>query len=195
MPKSSEGKNSINKSKNELAEDAALDELVEHSSDFLLQIWLLIDKMLPEQLALTNVGGPKIVRATGQPILSKMLYTNYMMFLCVSTSLNEKGSLTMSELSRVIAVPVSTATRMVDWMVENQYAERLTDPGDRRIVRVALTHDGLTLSKEIKKFLFEHVAGFIKDLPEEQRKHLLANTKEVINVWTSAVEGSKLPLV
>src|SRR5947209_6699489 len=41
----------------------------------------------------------------------------------------------MGELSKALDVPLSTATRIVDGLVEHGYAERVNDPDDRRIVR------------------------------------------------------------
>ncbi len=49
---------------------------------------------------------------------------------------------TMGELSRLLDVPLSTATRIVDWLVQSGFAERLDDPQDRRVVRVGLTSKG-----------------------------------------------------
>ena len=48
----------------------------------------------------------------------------------------------MGELSRMLDVPLSTATRIMDWLVKSGYAERLPDAQDRRVVRVGLTQNG-----------------------------------------------------
>jgi len=40
--------------------------------------------------------------------------------------------LTMSELSNELNVPMSTATRIVDWLVRGDMVERANDPNDRR---------------------------------------------------------------
>ena len=159
-------------------------------SDFLLQIWLMVDKMLPEQFTEIR-DGLKIALPdpNGRQRLSTV-YSNYMLFLCVSNTLNEKESLTMGQLSRTISVNFSAATHMVDWMVASDYAIRLTDSDDRRIVRVALTDKGRNLSKDAKKFLFEHVVEFWRRLPNEQRKSLLINMKEVIDAGTAVLEDS-----
>src|SRR5512135_3760582 len=53
--------------------------------------------------------------------------------------------ITMGDLSRILGVPFSTATRMVDWLVDNGYVQRLADPDDRRVVRVELTEAGKEL--------------------------------------------------
>jgi len=53
-------------------------------------------------------------------------------------------------------VPFSTATRMVDWFVDNGYAQRLPDPEDRRVVRVALTDSGRELYQTIERYMVQH---------------------------------------
>ncbi len=51
----------------------------------------------------------------------------------------------MGKLSEAAGVPPSTATRMVDWLVEGGYAERFANLEDRRIARVGLTETGREL--------------------------------------------------
>src|SRR5215470_4381548 len=53
--------------------------------------------------------------------------------------------LPMGEFSKSLDIPLSTATRVVDGLVEGGFAARTADPEDRRVVRVALTADGLEL--------------------------------------------------
>lgn len=72
----------------------------------------------------------------------------------------ERDSLTMGELSLALEVPDSTATRIVDWLVKSDYAERQADPADRRVVRVRLTRTG----KATYKMLDEHICGRLKHL-------------------------------
>jgi DNA-binding MarR family transcriptional regulator len=48
----------------------------------------------------------------------------------------------MGELSSELKIPVSTATRLADWLVQSDIIERFSDPDDRRIVRVRLTEAG-----------------------------------------------------
>ena len=57
-------------------------------------------------------------------------------FFNTSGALYRTENLTMGELSKSIAAPMSSTTRMVNWLVDNGYAVRLSDPDDRRIVRV-----------------------------------------------------------
>ena len=90
-------------------------------------------------------------------------------FYNLSSTLYHHSNLTMGELSQYLAVPLSTATRMVDWWVENEFAQRLNDPEDRRVVRVSLTDIGQKLHELIEKSLSESVQQCLNCLtPEEQ---------------------------
>jgi DNA-binding MarR family transcriptional regulator len=150
-----------------------------------------VDKILPEHLShLKDV--PKNPKFEGKDNINlHTSYSNYMLFLCVAATLNEKGSLTMGELSRAISVPLSTATRMVDWMVDRDYAERLSDSSDRRIVRVALTANGHKLSQEAKGYLFEHATAVLRRLPKATQKFLLINMKDVMGAWEAVLDESQ----
>jgi len=79
------------------------------------------------------------------PILSKKkprLNAHPFTFYRMGSILYRDTNPTMRELSRALSVPLSTATRMVSLWVDNGWARRLSDPDDRRIVRVVLTDSG-----------------------------------------------------
>jgi DNA-binding MarR family transcriptional regulator len=80
--------------------------------------------------------------------------------------------ITMGDLSRILGVPFSTATRMVDWLVNNGYIQRLADPDDRRIVRVALTETGKELSRAMNDLLLESAEKVMYNFSVEERKEL-----------------------
>src|SRR5512140_2230607 len=63
--------------------------------------------------------------------------------------------ITMGDLSRILGVPFSTATRTVEWLVNNGYAQRLADPEDRRVVRVEPTEAGNELYRAMNNLLLE----------------------------------------
>lgn len=86
---------------------------------------------------------------------------------------HHREPLTMGELSEKLDVPLSTATRMVDWMVESGYLERLADPEDRRIVRVALTETGRQLYQTINEFVKHRVELLLRRFTPEDREDLV----------------------
>lgn len=88
--------------------------------------------------------------------------------------------LTMGEISKTLNVPLSTATRIVDWLVSNNYAVRLTDADDRRVVRVSLTESGHAMYREIDNFFIERVESIFKNFSNEERRNFLELLKKVV---------------
>jgi DNA-binding MarR family transcriptional regulator len=80
--------------------------------------------------------------------------------------------ITMGDLSRILGVPFSTATRTVDWLVDNGYVQRLADPEDRRVVRVELTGAGKELYRAMNDLFLESAEQFLFNLSHEERKEL-----------------------
>jgi DNA-binding MarR family transcriptional regulator len=73
-----------------------------------------------------------------------------------------EGPLTMSELSRQMEIPTSSATRIIDWMTKNDYVERLPDADDRRIVRVGLTEEGRQAYAALNDLILESFQRILK---------------------------------
>jgi DNA-binding MarR family transcriptional regulator len=80
--------------------------------------------------------------------------------------------ITMGDLSRILGVPFSSATRTVDWLVNNGYVQRLADPEDRRVVRVELTESGKELYRAMNNLLLESTEQFLHNFSLEERKEL-----------------------
>jgi DNA-binding MarR family transcriptional regulator len=78
----------------------------------------------------------------------------------------------MGDLSRILGVPFSTATRTVDWLVNNNYIQRLADPDDRRVVCVELTGAGKELYEVINNLLLEMTEQFLSNFSPDERKDL-----------------------
>jgi DNA-binding MarR family transcriptional regulator len=80
--------------------------------------------------------------------------------------------ITMGDLSRILGVPFSTATRTVDWLVNNGYVRRLADPEDRRVVRVEPTEAGKALNMAMNNLLVENAEQFLQNFSLDERKEL-----------------------
>jgi DNA-binding MarR family transcriptional regulator len=80
--------------------------------------------------------------------------------------------ITMGDLSRILGMPFSTATRTADWLVENGYVQRMADPEDRRVVRVVLTGAGKELYRAMNDHLLESAEQFLHNFSLEERKEL-----------------------
>jgi DNA-binding MarR family transcriptional regulator len=87
----------------------------------------------------------------------------------------------MGELSDALSVPLSTATRMVDWLVKNGYAQRLPDPEDRRIVRVTLTSNGRKIYKAIESYIEQRFEQILSCLTVEEQGTLYTLLSRVMS--------------
>ena len=80
--------------------------------------------------------------------------------------------ITMGDLSRILGMPFSSATRTADWLVDSGYVQRLADPEDRRVVRVELTRAGKELYWAMNNHLLESAEQFLHNFSLEERKEL-----------------------
>jgi DNA-binding MarR family transcriptional regulator len=87
----------------------------------------------------------------------------------MSRLLYEGKPLTMGELSEKLMIENYTATRLVSWWVKEGLAERLGDPNDRRIVRVAQTEKGRQFNEIMEDMIVRRVQKLQERLtPDEQ---------------------------
>lgn len=84
-----------------------------------------------------------------------------------------ENPLTMSELSAELNVPMSTATRIVDWLVRGNMVERVNDPKDRRVVRVGMSKSGRELYETAMAYTKQRIARLLKDFTMEEQTQLL----------------------
>lgn len=110
---------------------------------------------------------------------------NPIAFIRTGIILNRNANPTMSELSQALAVPLPTVTRIVDWFVDNGYAQRLSDASDRRVVRVAQTEKGRRLHEAIAGLMAQSVQEVIGCLTDQEQATLLTILRKV----TSASKG------
>lgn len=90
--------------------------------------------------------------------------------------------MTMRELGAALGVPLSTATRMVDSLVEAGYAKRLPDHEDRRIVRVALTNPGKKLYATFNEFFNRRVEEFLHHFTPQEREAMIVLMQKGVEV-------------
>ena len=99
---------------------------------------------------------------------------------------HHQGPITMGDLSRELGVPLSTATRTMDWLVNNGYAERLPDPNDRRIVLVGLTRAGEETYHAISRFMLDRVEQAMSQLSPAERETFVSLLNKVLNAFEEA---------
>ncbi len=137
-----------------------------------VQVWNRFEDALAKELAAkddSNKVGEKDSR----------LNAVHSMLFRVGTSLASNNSVTMGELSTALSVPLSTATRVVDMLVEEGYVQRLDDPDDRRIVRVEFTDRGKEFYGIMDGYINERVWQIAACLKEDELETLLALLNKV----------------
>ncbi len=92
-----------------------------------------------------------------------------------------EAPMTMGELASAAEVPLSTATRLVDTMVDNGYAERLSDPDDRRVVRVQFTPTGAELYQALDELIQRRITSILRDFSDEECRALLRLSHKVMH--------------
>jgi len=123
-----------------------------------VQVWNKFEDSIAREIATR--------RSLGQPAAESRFGTN--LLFRVGTSLSASPSLTMGELSEALSVPLSTATRVVNALVEGGYVHRFSDPEDRRVVRVAFAPKGKKLFRFIESRISERVRKIASYLSEDE---------------------------
>jgi DNA-binding MarR family transcriptional regulator len=85
-----------------------------------------------------------------------------------------EGPQPMSRVADDAGIAPPTATRTLDGLVERGYAERSTDPGDRRAVYASLTPAGRA-AVAAKAEEFEELRGQIADVFDEEEQERAAD--------------------
>lgn len=85
--------------------------------------------------------------------------------------LAEHGPITMTDFSELLMVPLSTATRMVERLIEKDLSVRSRIEDDRRVVRVELSDQG--------KKLHQHFAQHKREMSREMLAPLSHGEREI----------------
>jgi DNA-binding MarR family transcriptional regulator len=93
----------------------------------------------------------------------------------------QKKLLSMGELSEALGTPLSTTTRMADWLVESGFVERLSDPEDRRVVRLALTEMGREQYHAIDEFIKRRIEQTFSSITPEEWENLVVLLRKLVD--------------
>ena len=93
--------------------------------------------------------------------------------------LSTRGVLRMSALGRALGTTVSTATGIVDRLVERNLVERAADPADRRIVLVRLTGAGHETLERVSALTRDRMAELLARLDARELR-TVAEAMEIL---------------
>jgi len=111
----------------------------------------------------------------------------------VLLEIDEHGHMTMGQLSSNLKLDLSTLSRTVDNLVAKKFVARLRDEGDRRLVWIRLTEDGVSTCNEIHKVNDENCLNIFNNIPQSERDSMIRNFEALIQAYldheTSIEEG------
>jgi DNA-binding MarR family transcriptional regulator len=115
-----------------------------------------------------NLKNSGMVNFEDRPILFRIL-----IFLS-----RNKTPPTMGELSGELGIPLSSATRIVDGLVNANLLARINDPQDRRVVRIQMSEHGKQFSQTATNHIKQHITNLLDNFsPTEQEQLLQLVTK------------------
>ena len=88
-------------------------------------------------------------------------------------ALFQSGPVSMGELARSLFLEPSTATRMVDQLVNKGLAVRVEDAADRRVCRVQISTAGRDLASKIRKELIREHRAVLREVPAGSREAVI----------------------
>lgn len=92
------------------------------------------------------------------------------MYYCIQTLKEHGESLSMSELARFTHSPKQQMTKTVDRLTECNFAERVPDPNDRRIIRLKLTQQGKAFTEHFLSEKAGYYQNLFEEMPPEERE-------------------------
>lgn len=144
--------------------------------DDLVSLFPRLRATLPADLAKAKA---RLHELDGKSFGDHHIYTFYRIGALID---RHPAPMTMHELSDALGVPLSTATHIVDSLVESGYVKRVPDSADRRIVRVALTPTGAKLYATFNDFFNRHVKEFLSRFTQEERENMIALMQKAVDV-------------
>ncbi len=87
---------------------------------------------------------------------------------------------TMGELSTELDIPLSSTTRIVDWLVSADFVERCPDAHDRRVVRVCMTDTAREFIRTGGEFVKQRIAQLLSNFTLEEQTQLLQRMNKLL---------------
>ncbi len=136
---------------------------------------LRVDVMQPEHVQ-------RLTRQLEQTRSSANSHEDYTFLFRIFTRLADAETPpTMSELSAYLALPFSSTTRLVDWLVRAELVERIHDAHDRRVVRVRMTAGGEQLYQLGREYNKQQIARLLKNFSAAEQTQLLSLLNKLLD--------------
>ncbi|RNC67698.1 MAG: MarR family transcriptional regulator [Desulfuromonadales bacterium] len=98
-----------------------------------------------------------------------LTYNQYKMLLTIY----DKGSCPLNLLARELEIAMSSASEMVDRLVNQGFVYRVVDEGNRRQVIIYTTEKGEELIREVRRGIIENYRSLLARLPDKDQERLV----------------------
>jgi MarR family transcriptional regulator, organic hydroperoxide resistance regulator len=95
----------------------------------------------------------------------------------------------MGDLAARLGVAMSTATQVADRLEQRGWVQRVDDPEDRRVVRLALTPQGRTVVEERRQHRRAKLREALAKMAEEKREALIDGLRALCEAVHAGREG------
>ena len=98
-------------------------------------------------------------------------------------ALKTHGPMAMGDLAGRLHLEISTMTRVVDHLVADDLATRVTDAKDRRVCRVQLTRKGRSLISKIRAELITRYEVVLREIPAQSREAVITTMSRLLSAF------------
>ena len=104
------------------------------------------------------------------------------------SAIGRHDHLTMTALANMLDVPLSTATRIVEKLVDQGLVERRQSKHDRRVTEVRFGQRGRRINRYVEESRRAEAHAMLRDLPERERTRLLRQLSRLLDAGKDARE-------
>lgn len=108
-------------------------------------------------------------------------------------ALGRGGPVTMTALAKLLEVPLSTATRIVERLSAKGLVERKQSTRDRRIVEVRFGRRGQQINRYVERSRRAEAQALLSRLPERERARLLRQLARLLDTAPSSRASAPTP--
>lgn len=100
----------------------------------------------------------------------------------IMSSIHSQEQCTHSELAEIFCVGKSSITAIISRLFDKNLIRRIPDEKDRRVVYLALTDEGVRLTRETDTKLESMLAGYLGHFSEDEVEQFLRTYEKLANV-------------
>jgi DNA-binding MarR family transcriptional regulator len=127
-----------------------------------------------------------------QPLLTRTLTKSIKQITCLTPgmmyvmgTIKRHGVMSMSDIGKCQAMPKPHVTVIVDKLIEMDFAERLDDPNDRRIINIKLTEKGIENFESLKSNISKGLKEKLTLLSNDDIQQLVISSQHVRNLLSA----------